>query len=400
MGDATKNDTEFISGTMNKGITVQDFGGSLGKCLVFNQQWSPLATVTTGGSKLYGEGNPAWPAIGANPTTQYCLAFYLNPAAHTKCWAGNAIRVRLVLDVVRRGCHAATSGDYGINTAYGFSDFNNSGWYLPNTEWSDAIGDLIPEARVEIKGSEFGKWENEGTSLATMPAEIKLAATEKGIDPFDNINHGCAQVPMYYMQLDRFMVYEWDIYKTNPDQAVKININIPSRNSSIVIKEVKFFRIENALDLLVFPDPANQEQFTYGPNSLLEKRAKSWRYYTPDGVKEIESIPRDGEQGGEDPEQPVDKGNGTQEAPYLIYTPADLVAMRTQVSAENATYFKLMADLNMEGVDYVPAVGSNNADFGKTIHFDGNNKVISNLKVSGTEIYYGSLFGVSSPEKS
>ncbi len=92
----------------------------------------------------------------------------------------------------------------------------------------------------------------------------------------------------------------------------------------------------------------------------------------------------------------LDKGSGTEADPYQISTPADLVKMRNQVSNATPTYFKLMNDIDMSGINYIPAVGAGNTDFGKTIHFDGNYHVIKNLtSVSDPGgFYYASLFGV------
>ncbi|MBD5214143.1 MAG: hypothetical protein HDS75_04895, partial [Bacteroidales bacterium] len=90
------------------------------------------------------------------------------------------------------------------------------------------------------------------------------------------------------------------------------------------------------------------------------------------------------------------EGEGTEASPYQITKPADVEAMKDLVSADKATYFKLMNDIDMTGINHIPTVGSKNVDFGKTIYFDGNNHVISNLTsvAENEEFYYASLFGV------
>ena len=84
-------------------------------------------------------------------------------------------------------------------------------------------------------------------------------------------------------------------------------------------------------------------------------------------------------------------GNGTEENPYLLKTPEHLVGMRTLATYGGETWFKMMNDINMEGVTNFVPVNIDNY-FDRKIHFDGGNFTISNLKPSGKT--YTSLFGV------
>ena len=91
--------------------------------------------------------------------------------------------------------------------------------------------------------------------------------------------------------------------------------------------------------------------------------------------------------------------DGSEAKPWLIKTSADLVAMRQKTAPNTTTYFKMEADVDMTGVaDYVPAnygdveVEGAAATFTRKIHFDGNNKTISNFSCSYET--YPSLFGV------
>lgn len=97
---------------------------------------------------------------------------------------------------------------------------------------------------------------------------------------------------------------------------------------------------------------------------------------------------------GPDVTEPAYTGLGTETYPYVLYNSADICAIKDLVSNEHPTYFRLNNDVDMEGVAYIPAVGAGNSDFGKTIHFDGNNCVISNLTVNAEGVYYASLFGI------
>ena len=85
------------------------------------------------------------------------------------------------------------------------------------------------------------------------------------------------------------------------------------------------------------------------------------------------------------------EGNGTEANPYLLKTPEHLVGMRTLATYGGETWFKMMNDINMEGVTNFVPVNIDNF-FDRKIHFDGGNFTISNLKPSGKT--YTSLFGV------
>ncbi|MDD7354111.1 MAG: GLUG motif-containing protein [Oscillospiraceae bacterium] len=78
-------------------------------------------------------------------------------------------------------------------------------------------------------------------------------------------------------------------------------------------------------------------------------------------------------------------GSGTADSPYLISTPAQLQAMNSNVSA----YYKLTADINLNGMDFTP-IG--NADSGAfSGDFDGAGYTISGLSVFSGK--YSGLFG-------
>ena len=88
------------------------------------------------------------------------------------------------------------------------------------------------------------------------------------------------------------------------------------------------------------------------------------------------------------------EGNGTEANPYLLKTPEHLVGMRSLATYGGETWFKMENDIDMQGVtNYVP-VNCDNL-FDRKIHFDGNNKTISNFTCTKREgMNYPSLFGV------
>ena len=85
-------------------------------------------------------------------------------------------------------------------------------------------------------------------------------------------------------------------------------------------------------------------------------------------------------------------GTGTQEDPYVIADLMDLKFFRDSVNNGNnykAKYVKLTADIDLAQEEWVP-IGNNSKKFEG--YFDGNNKTISNITVSGNNKYAG-LFG-------
>ena len=90
-------------------------------------------------------------------------------------------------------------------------------------------------------------------------------------------------------------------------------------------------------------------------------------------------------------------GSGTADKPYLIRTPEDLCAvssMALPAAAVDAvpTYFKLLEDIDMTGVEWKPI--NDTGDYNLKIDFNGNGHTISNLSYSGSSSY-PSIFGVA-----
>lgn len=93
-------------------------------------------------------------------------------------------------------------------------------------------------------------------------------------------------------------------------------------------------------------------------------------------------------------------GNGTTADPYLITDKEDLATLASAVNnsttEENAgafsgTYFRLEANIDMDGVEFTPIGNDFQHTFGGI--FDGNGKTLSNLSVSTGENGYAGLFG-------
>ncbi len=76
-------------------------------------------------------------------------------------------------------------------------------------------------------------------------------------------------------------------------------------------------------------------------------------------------------------------GEGSEESPYIIETPGELLELKEQVNSGNSyngVYFRLSNDLDMNGVSWTPMGDGTNVFAGV---FDGDNHTISNISVTG-----------------
>ncbi len=91
-----------------------------------------------------------------------------------------------------------------------------------------------------------------------------------------------------------------------------------------------------------------------------------------------------------------EQGSGTESDPYLIETAENLAWIAEMVNSGVTTYtgvyFKLVSNLNMNSIAWVPIGNSETQSF--CGQFDGNNKYINNIKITGSYTYQG-LFGIT-----
>lgn len=81
-------------------------------------------------------------------------------------------------------------------------------------------------------------------------------------------------------------------------------------------------------------------------------------------------------------------GSGVEGDPYLICDLEDMLLMNDLLVSGDKKYFKMMADVDMQGVsDWTPANQTSPYDFG--IDFDGDNHTISNLTFNKSGLYAG-----------
>ena len=85
-----------------------------------------------------------------------------------------------------------------------------------------------------------------------------------------------------------------------------------------------------------------------------------------------------------------DAGTGTKNDPYNLYTAADLLKMAELLVPGTKVYFRMKADIDMAGIDWVPLNFA--SPYENLIDFDGNGHTISNF--TSTFANYPSFFGV------
>ena len=85
-------------------------------------------------------------------------------------------------------------------------------------------------------------------------------------------------------------------------------------------------------------------------------------------------------------------GKGTAEKPWVIMTPEQIQYMGDDLVAGECRYFKLGANIDMTGIEWIQL--NPDSPFDKQIDFDGDNHTISNLTCSNSIKDYTSFFGV------
>ena len=83
-------------------------------------------------------------------------------------------------------------------------------------------------------------------------------------------------------------------------------------------------------------------------------------------------------------------GDGSAEYPYILATPDDMNKMVDRLSSEEKVYFRMTADIDMSGINWIPLNAGSPYD--KAIDFDGAGHTISNFHCEYTS--YPSFFGV------
>lgn len=241
-------------------VTVRKVNDQIGNALVINEQYSPLASIH------------GWAGSGFNAAQPQFSFFVNNHDIKNNIEKKHYVRVRLVYNVLYRGCHYAADiakGQDGlaVKSIYATHEGN---WVVPGN-------DHLVGAEYADGGIAFAKWVNETGRVEDIPENpVVYVPTDDELDPYDP-THLNAEAKAYLMNAERFRVYEFDTYIDNPSQkTISVQFNILDRNITYIIKEIKF------LDL-----GTNEEAAT-----LLGKRQLGWQYFA-DKTTGIEDIVAD-----------------------------------------------------------------------------------------------------------
>ena len=197
-----------------------------------------------------------------------------------------------------------------------------------------------------------------------------------------------------------------------PEEPAEVTVSVEALEAAATAGEYTFtltankaWAVTSDVDWAVV-DPATGEPTTEAVTvkvTVTENTAEATRTAT------IKVVAQDAEKTVVLTQAGVEIPEGTTETkPYLIKTPADLAAMREKALPGAETYFRLENDIDMTGVtNWIPVnygdteVQDDKAvtDFNRKIHFDGNNKTISNFAPATyldgeTACNYPSIFGV------
>ena len=250
------NSTAHLKEKIQPAFAVREMTAKSGKVLVINEGWSPY-----GFDKKDADGNiieAQLPSYAQSASPQ--LNLYINSDEITEQKdQRHYIRVKLVYNIMRRGCHhyGDVTGNKVQALASIYSTHENN-WVMPAQD--HLLGD-----RVGDTGIDFAKWIDEGNNSAEIPEkpEVYVPADDE-LDPFDFVHATSANHHQAYLiNPDRYRVYEFDTYIDNPSvNTTSIQLSMHRGCATYSIKEIKF------------TDLGTDEAAA----TLLGKRQKGWIY--------------------------------------------------------------------------------------------------------------------------
>ncbi len=285
-----KQDADGLLTDRTKAFAIGKHPSELvGNCLVYTQNYSP------------GHYRCSWPNTTINKTQGMQLSFYADPTKIDGSDANHPVRFRMVFQILYRGRHAQP-GVNEIPNVYASAVNNTSAWATSFNGVSDnEVGPNYP-----VHHSMFYKWENEGETIAEIPEEKVLVDGGAGANEPWDVNPTTKE-PLeqggystrYLINSERFVVYEYDFYGKPANGTLAVHVNFGAGDyATYVFKEIKFFNVLNGEELLgqagASKAPArvaNAEKpfvTNTAAGSLLGTRSISYRYYTPEGVKEFD----------------------------------------------------------------------------------------------------------------
>ncbi len=260
------NYAAYVEEHFQPDVAVREVDEYIGKCLVLNQAWAP------------GCNTKKWEGV------QYCsgqtqLSFFLDK---DRVYANPAdkdihyIRVRLVYNILKRGCHdylddKNNSNDPMIYSIYATCDQN---WVVPSND-NDLAADYADY------GKDFARWENETRNPQDIPAN-PVIMDPTGLEDLWDFGHGTTENDPnggrnYIINTERFRVYEFDAPLDPAHGTISVQVNTRNRNATFLFKEIKFFDLGTDINSA----------------KLLGKRQRSWIYFDKGGTTGVNNISAD-----------------------------------------------------------------------------------------------------------
>lgn len=256
------NNQANVDASIQPMVTVRKINEHIGKALVINEQYSPLASL-----------HSDWAASSFKGYQPQFSFFVNNHDIKQDTDKKHYVRVRLVYNVLFRGCHYAAdiAADKSVDVVKSIYATHEGNWVVPENDHE--VGALYAET-----GETFAKWVGETGLEEDIPDNPVVYVPEQGeIEPYDP-THGevsDTHIVPYLINSERFRVYEFDTYIDNPSaKTISVQLNLHDRNISYVIKEIKF------------TDLGTDESAA----TLLGKRQLGWKYYNSGKASGIEDI--------------------------------------------------------------------------------------------------------------
>ncbi|MDE6368108.1 MAG: hypothetical protein K2K94_02600, partial [Muribaculaceae bacterium] len=194
---ADVNSQAWVDENIQPNFAVRKVDDFIGQALVINEAWSPTASVFSWPYKNFAGDKPQ-------------LSFFVrNEDITANTNERHYIRVRLVYNVLERGCHYALDANAGkdLTAVKSIYASNEGNWVVPENDHN--TGALYAET-----GMDFAKWVNETGNVEDIPATpVVYDPADTDADPWDPGHHndGCVNdpnkvKPTYFMNSERFRV--------------------------------------------------------------------------------------------------------------------------------------------------------------------------------------------------
>lgn len=260
------NNQTYIDTNVQPMFAIRKVNDHVGQALVINQSWSPLANLNTSWP------NSTFKVVGSAPQLNF---FLRNEDIKADNDTRHYVRVRLVYNVLERGCHYAADLSAGkqLNMVRSIYATHENVWVVPAHD--EVLGALYPET-----GMTFGQFEGETGKVEDLAENPVVRTPDEGeIDALDAAHGGVTDNhsngrPPYIMNGERFRVYEFDTYVDNPDKfTISVQFNLTDRNANYIFKEIKF------------TDLGTDEAEAH----LLGRRQMGWTYYNEftSGIEDV-----------------------------------------------------------------------------------------------------------------